>query len=180
METRQSNEIADEATRRRIERLSLHLIPIGSLVSEVSAQNCAARVANVNTDELSKYMRGKYRELQQQVYDYFNSRPDLQTPLEISKDDHRELCMRQMVGLVREGGVKLFHYVSEDPAKYFAVVEAVGSVDMSLGIKMGVQYRYTASTSTISSLKLLQFTEILVLFFRHVYGLVFSVEMKIG
>ncbi|KAH7860773.1 hypothetical protein Vadar_017826 [Vaccinium darrowii] len=55
-------------------------------------------------------------------------------------DEHRELCMRQLLGLVREAGIRPFGYVADDPAKYFAVVEAVGSVDMSLGIKMGVQY----------------------------------------
>lgn len=86
-------------------------------------------------------MRGKHREIQERVLEYFNSRPDLQTPIEISKDEHRELCWRQLVGLVREAGIKPFRYVVEDPAKYFAIVEAVGSVDMSLGIKLGVQYR---------------------------------------
>ena len=58
-----------------------------------------------------------------------------------SKDDHRELCMRQLVGLVRDAGIRPFRYLFEDPAKYFAVLEAVGSVDMSLGIKTGVQFR---------------------------------------
>ena len=29
----------------------------------------------------------------------------------------------------------------EDPGKYFAIVEAAGAVDISLGIKLGVQYR---------------------------------------
>ncbi|WP_421021733.1 hypothetical protein, partial [Klebsiella pneumoniae] len=79
--------------------------------------------------------------MQDQVYQYFNSRPDLQTPLEISLDDHRELCSRQLFGLVREAGIRPFRYLTEDPSKYFAILEAVGSVDISLGIKMGVQYR---------------------------------------
>lgn len=95
----------------------------------------------VETSNLSDYMRGKNREIQERIYEYFNSKPELQTPLEISKDDHRELCMRQLVGLVREAGIRPFRYVVDEPAKYFAVLEAVGSVDMSLGIKTGVQYR---------------------------------------
>lgn len=95
----------------------------------------------VETSNLSDYMRGKNREIQDRIYDYFNSKPELQTPLEISKDEHRELCMRQLVGVVREAGIRPFRYVVEDPAKYFAILEAVGSVDMSLGIKAGVQYR---------------------------------------
>lgn len=129
---------------RRIQRLSLHLNPISELpVSSDRLQllTCAGRAKiNVNAEQLAMYMRGKHRDIQERVYEYFNSRPDLQTPLEISKDEHRELCMRQLVGLVREAGIKPFNYVVEDPVKYFAILEAVGSVDMSLAIKMGVQY----------------------------------------
>ncbi|MCL7027208.1 hypothetical protein MKW94_030715 [Papaver nudicaule] len=130
---------------RRIQRLSLHLTP--SLHSSVNGSNqlemltCAkTKLLDVNTSMLSDYMRGKNREIQERVFDFFNSRPDLQTPIEISKDEHRELCMRQLLALVKEAGIKPFRYVSEDPAKYFAIAEAVGSVDMSLGIKMGVQF----------------------------------------
>lgn len=130
---------------RRIERLSSHFNPppggFDAVEVELALAPCAGRAKiDVNTEQLSKYMRGKYRDVQQGVYDYFNSRPELQTPIEISKEEHRELCMRQMVGLVREAGIRPFRYVAEDPAKYFAIVEAVGSVDMSLGIKMGVQF----------------------------------------
>lgn len=136
------------AVARRIERLSLHLNPPPGGFDGAEAEMamvlapCAGRAKiEVNTEQLSKYMRGKYRDAQQGVYDYFNSRPELQTPIEISKDDHRELCMRQLMGLVREAGIRPFRYVVDDPAKYFAIIEAVGSVDMSLGIKMGVQFR---------------------------------------
>lgn len=95
----------------------------------------------MDTDSLSNYLRGKHKDIQDRVLDYFNNRPDLQTPLEILKDDHRELCMRQLVALVRDAGIRPFRYVVEDPAKYFSILEAVGSVDVSLAIKMGVQYR---------------------------------------
>lgn len=127
---------------RRVQRLFLHVNPPQEFSDSVEMITCAGRAKiDVNAEHLSKYMRGKHRDVQQRVYDYFNSRPELQTPLEISKDEHRELCMRQLMGLVREAGIKPFRYVVEDPAKYFAILEAVGSVDMSLGIKMGVQYR---------------------------------------
>ncbi|KAL2520510.1 Acyl-coenzyme A oxidase 2 [Forsythia ovata] len=129
---------------RRIQRLSLHLNPVSEhpvFSDSLQLLTCAGRAKiNVNVENLSKYMRGKHRDIQERVYEYFNARPDLQTPLEISKDAHRELCMRQLMGLVREAGIRPFKYVVEDPAKYFAIIEAVGSVDMSLGIKMGVQY----------------------------------------
>lgn len=135
-----------QSVARRIQRLSLHLTPIrsplddGHQIERVECAKAAAKL-NVDTNSLSSYMRGKHREIQDRVLDYFNKRPDLQTPVEILKDDHRELCMRQLTALVRDAGIRPFRYVAEDPAKYFAILEAVGSVDMSLGIKMGVQYR---------------------------------------
>lgn len=142
--TRKSEEGAEEVVNRRINLLTLHLNPVQDIpVQELELLRCAGKVKaiNVNTAILSEYMRGKHRDIQEKVFAYFNSRPELQTPIEISKDEHRELCMKQLVGLVREAGIRPFRYVADDPAKYFAIAEAAGSVDMSLGIKMGVQYR---------------------------------------
>lgn len=139
----QTVEDDDQPTFRRIQRLQLHLNPpIIPRDNVLELLSCAARAKlSVSTKKLSDYMRGKHRDIQERVFEYyFKSRPDLQTPVEISMDEHRELCMRQLLGLVREAGIRPFGYVADDPAKYFAVVEAVGSVDMSLGIKMGVQY----------------------------------------
>lgn len=48
--------------------------------------------------------------------------------------------MRQLTALVKEAGIKPFRYVLDDPSLYFAILEAAGGVDISLGIKMGVQY----------------------------------------
>lgn len=104
---------------------------------------CAARAKlDVNQTQLTLYMRGKHRDLQEKVYEFFRSRPDLQTPIEISTEKHRELCMKQLLALVREAGIKPFKYVVDDPFVYFAIGEAAGSVDVSFGIKLGVQYRY--------------------------------------
>ncbi|KAJ4841530.1 Acyl-coenzyme A oxidase 2, peroxisomal [Turnera subulata] len=148
MEQNSSNPTAEDETKmvviRRMERLSLHLNPpverpLSGRQVEMAGCAKAARL-EVDREQLSLYMRGKHREEQEKVYEYFNARPELQTPVEILKADHRELCWRQMLGLVREAGIRPFRYVSEDPARYFAIAEAVGSVDMSLGIKMGVQY----------------------------------------
>ncbi|MBA0770429.1 hypothetical protein Gotri_019066 [Gossypium trilobum] len=128
---------------RRIQRLSLHLIPLPPLQCspQLDMLTCAkANKQEVDVASLSSYMRGKHREIQEKIFDFFNSRPDLQTPTEISMKEHRELCLRQLLGLVREGKIKPFRYVVEDPAKYFAISEAVGSIDISLGIKFGVQY----------------------------------------
>lgn len=153
MESRRGNQMAGEeefsdlAAARRIQRLSSHISPaLTPPSSQVQREVCSSRTTKkvgVNSQALSVYMRGKHMDVQEKVYEFYNSRPDLQTPIEISKDDHRELCMRQLLGLVREAGVRPFRYVADDPEKYFAIMEAVGSVDMSLGIKLGVQYRFT-------------------------------------
>lgn len=147
MDQENPNPTSDDETQivsRRIQRLSFHLIPIPRPLYEshqLGMVACAKAKLEVDTQKLSFYMRGEHREIQEKVYAYFNSRPELQTPLEISKDEHRELCWRQLSGLVREAGIRPFRYVVEDPAKYFAIAEAAGGMDMSLGIKLGVQYR---------------------------------------
>ncbi|KAK7318581.1 hypothetical protein RJT34_03284 [Clitoria ternatea] len=135
-----NNESVSEA-ERRIERLALHLNPVmGGALNQLEMVTCSRGKLSVETPSLSSYLRGKYTEIQEKIIDYFNANPHLQTPLEISKDEHRELCMRQLLGLVREAGIRPLRCVTDDPAMYFAILEAVGSVDMSLGIKMGVQY----------------------------------------
>ncbi|KAK6258902.1 hypothetical protein SCA6_013376 [Theobroma cacao] len=134
---------SNSTVARRIQRLSLHLTPLPPLQPspQLNMLTCAkASKLEVDHGPLSSYMRGEHREIQEKIFEFFNSRPDLQTPIEISMDEHRELCMRQLMGLVREAKIKPFRFVVEDPAKYFAITEAVGSVDMSLGIKFGVQY----------------------------------------
>ncbi|KAK0607265.1 hypothetical protein LWI29_012325 [Acer saccharum] len=131
------------ATTRRIQRLTLHLNPNPPPPEEELLQrlSCGSRAKlEVDKTALSIYMKGKYSEIQDRVFEFFNSRPDLQTPVGIPKDEHRELCWKQLLGLVREAGVRPFLCVADDPGKYFAIVEAAGSVDMSLGVKLGVQY----------------------------------------
>ncbi|XP_042495085.1 acyl-coenzyme A oxidase, peroxisomal-like [Macadamia integrifolia] len=136
-----------ERISRRVRRLSLHLTPVIARPlplddnQQLQMLTCARAKLNVSKDLLSDYMRGKHKDIQEKIFEYFNSRPDLLTPVEISMDEHRELCMRQILGVVREAGVKPLRYVHEDPEKYFAIVEAVGSIDTSLGVKFGVQYR---------------------------------------
>jgi acyl-CoA oxidase len=46
-----------------------------------------------------------------------------------------------MSALVREAGVRPLTLMASDPAEYFAVMEAVGGLDIFLAIKVGVQYR---------------------------------------
>lgn len=134
------------AMTRRIQRLSLHLTPLPALQpspDQLDMLTCSSKAHKLEVDKgaLSSYMRGKHRDIQDQIFEFFNSRPDLQTPVEISMKEHRELCMRQLTALVREAKIKPFRYVAEDPAKYFAITEAVGGIDVSFGIKLGVHFR---------------------------------------
>ncbi|EEE62556.1 hypothetical protein OsJ_17355 [Oryza sativa Japonica Group] len=89
---------------------------------------------------LAAYLRGRHRDTQARVFEFFLSRPDLQTPVEMSTAAHRELCFRQLCALVREAGVRPLSLMANDPAEYFAVMEAAGGADISLGVKLGVQY----------------------------------------
>nr|AAR00586.1 acyl-CoA oxidase [Phalaenopsis hybrid cultivar] len=137
---------------RRIQKLSLHLLqPSPFLDPESSGDKnwivpspCTGGrgrpLLSVSRAELVEYMTGRHREIQERVFNFFVSRPELQTPVEISTADHRVLCMRQLTALVREAGIRPFRYAIEDPSVYFAIVEAVGGIDISLGIKLGVQY----------------------------------------
>lgn len=145
----ESDRTADETAQRalrRIQRLSLHLShpssPSNGLDLLYQSQ-CSGgrRPPVVNRAELTEFMRGPHREIQERLFEFFNARPELQTPVEISMAEHRELCMRQLTALVREAGVRPLKFVLEDPSLYFSILETAGGIDISLGIKMGVQYR---------------------------------------
>lgn len=135
------NEITTTTALRRIQTLTLHLASSSPPSSPLSPSPCGNRTLAVSGTHLSEYLKGPHREIQERIFEFFHSRPDLQTPIEISTAEHRELCMRQLTALVKEAGVNPFRYVVEDPSLYFAIVEAAGGVDISLGIKIGVQYR---------------------------------------
>ncbi|KAL4568488.1 hypothetical protein LXL04_024101 [Taraxacum kok-saghyz] len=117
----------DQPTTRRIRLLSLHLNPpLLHHDSQLQLEACSARAKmNVDAGKLTGF-QGNYTDVQERVFEYFNSRPDLQTPIEILKDDYRELCIRPLVGVVSEAGIRPLRYVVDDPSIYFAIIEAVG------------------------------------------------------
>lgn len=100
MQTPKSNsDESNSEAERRIERLSLHLNPIPRFAKEetwncVEMENCSrGKKLSVDGNSPTDYMRGKHRDVQEKVFNYFNGGPHLQTPIEISKDNHRTLCM---------------------------------------------------------------------------------------
>uniref|UniRef100_A0A453RE78 Uncharacterized protein n=1 Tax=Aegilops tauschii subsp. strangulata TaxID=200361 RepID=A0A453RE78_AEGTS len=135
---------------RRLRRLSLHLLqpsdrpaPEGanSLVPAACAGRRRAGGLDADAAALTAYLRGRHRATQDRLYRFFVERPELHTPVELPMAAHRELCFRQMAALVREAGVRPLSLMADDPDEYFAVMEAVGGLDISLAVKFGVQYR---------------------------------------
>ncbi|XP_020147436.1 acyl-coenzyme A oxidase 2, peroxisomal [Aegilops tauschii subsp. strangulata] len=134
---------------RRLRRLSLHLLqpsdrpaPEGanSLVPAACAGRRRAGGLDADAAALTAYLRGRHRATQDRLYRFFVERPELHTPVELPMAAHRELCFRQMAALVREAGVRPLSLMADDPDEYFAVMEAVGGLDISLAVKFGVQY----------------------------------------
>ena len=139
---------------RRLQILSDHLqSQTAALVreSQLASEACSRMSLKkpVNISFLEDYMAGNYRAEKQRVIDFFLHRPDLQTPVELSKKEHRDLCYKQLKAMVNEGNIRPFQALVTDPGKYYAIAEAVGYIDLSLAIKMGVQFRYTYDLNII-------------------------------
>jgi acyl-CoA oxidase len=79
--------------------------------------------------------------LRDEVYGIFAARPDLLPAEEegLSKEAHRELVRESLKALLAAGYSPLTFF-SRDYAKYFYLAELLALVDLSLCVKMGVQY----------------------------------------
>lgn len=142
----------EEKSQRRIQLLSAHLgvatLPIhqGPVIRREICQSAAIvppdddAAGSSDAHALSKIIAGKHQNIYEPILYYFRQHPELLNPVEMSKDEHRDLAMRQLQAIVKEIGLRPLTLLSEDPAKYFALTEAVGHVDLSLAIKLGVQY----------------------------------------
>ncbi|XP_024375799.1 acyl-coenzyme A oxidase 2, peroxisomal [Physcomitrium patens] len=131
-----------EVAQRRLDRLASHFSEENILKEEqLSREVCAKLIRrSVNSSVLASLMAGCYPADREKIFNFFINRPDLETPVEIAKTEHRELVYMQLTALVNEGGVNAMKYLMEDPARYFTIMEAVGFIDVSLGIKFGVQF----------------------------------------
>lgn len=134
-----------EMALSRLQRLASHLDaePVSAkalLSAEPTASRLSAKHNQLKAEKLQAFMAGSYKADKERIYDFFKKHPELQTPVEISKAEHRELAFKQMQALVHEVGLKPLTYLMTDPAKYYNVFEAIGTIDLSLSIKMGVQY----------------------------------------
>ena len=145
----------------RLRRLSLHLLRPSPAPADQAAgpalalAACAGRARRVEggadvAAALAAYLRGRHRAAQLRLFDFLRARPDLQTPVELATAAHQELCFRQLRALVRDAGVRPLTLMATDPAEYFAVMEAAGGADISLGVKLGVQYRWVLCSALLA------------------------------
>ncbi|KAJ7569225.1 hypothetical protein O6H91_01G067700 [Diphasiastrum complanatum] len=137
------------SSRRRLQRLAAHLETLSLPPEAQLIRSYCSKIAVSKSDDytvLGEYLAGAYKLERDKIFQFFRQNPSLQTPVEIGKDEHRQLAMRQLLALVRKGGIRPLRYLLEEPAKYFAVAEAVGTVDISLGIKLGVQFSLWGGT----------------------------------
>mmetsp|Transcript_20899 Transcript_20899/g.54588 ORF Transcript_20899/g.54588 Transcript_20899/m.54588 type:complete len:668 (+) Transcript_20899:353-2356(+) len=91
---------------------------------------------------LSSYLEDRsHRDLQEQVYNLFLKRPELVPPEgeSMSKEEHRAMVREQLIGLL-EAGYHPLQLFTTDVKRYYCLAEAVAQVDLSLTIKMGVQF----------------------------------------
>ncbi|KAE8673405.1 V-type proton ATPase catalytic subunit A [Hibiscus syriacus] len=82
------------AVNRRIQWLSLHLTPLPPLQysPQLNMLTCAKSANKLEVDKasLKSYMRGKNRETQEKIIEFFESRPDLQTSVGIPMKEHKD------------------------------------------------------------------------------------------
>ena len=79
--------------------------------------------------------------LKKQVYDVFIKRPDLLPSCTegLTKEQHREL-VRKSLHLILESGILPMNLFDTDIKKYIYMAELAAPIDLSLTVKMGVQY----------------------------------------
>eukprot|EP00850_Spirogloea_muscicola_P007776 SM000040S14788 [mRNA] locus=s40:298582:303367:+ [translate_table: standard] len=114
----------------------------------------ASSLHSVSAGALAEYLAGDYAAAKQAVFDFFARHPELQTPLEISKDAHRELCYAQLLGLVRDGGVSPLRALLDDPARYFALGVLIMPLWGGSVLNLGTQKHYEKYFSDIESVAL--------------------------
>eukprot|EP00270_Netrium_digitus_P019693 TRINITY_DN782_c0_g1_i1.p1 TRINITY_DN782_c0_g1~~TRINITY_DN782_c0_g1_i1.p1 ORF type:complete len:724 (-),score=161.70 TRINITY_DN782_c0_g1_i1:168-2216(-) len=133
----------ETSAQNRLKVLVNHITAQSIVREDQLSRSACAKISiryPVSMANLADYMAGDYRDVKERIFQFFLQNPSLQTPVEISKDEHRQLTLRQLLALVRECDVRPLQALVESPAKYFAITEAVGHIDLSLGIKLGVQF----------------------------------------
>lgn len=112
----------------------------GNLVTSPTAAKAHRQLPRFDAGVMERYMDPNH-ELKGEVYGIFREHPELLVKeLEaLSKEEHRELVRRCLHALLA-GGQSPLSLLANDPKTYFYLGELLAMVDLSLAIKMGVQY----------------------------------------
>lgn len=88
----------------------------------------------------SVILHSRNQGLKNDVYALFKANPSLlRNPESLSKAEHRQL-VRDCLHLLLKQGYSPLSYFAKDPQTYFYLGEYLSLVDLSLTVKMGVQY----------------------------------------
>lgn len=114
-----------------------------SLPSDFTIQPCAANFRQLPRFDVTimEHFLDDQRSIKDEVYGIFAKNPHLLVSEEegLSKEEHREL-VRQCLKVVLDAGYSPLSFFANDIKKYFYLAELLSLVDLSLTVKMGVQY----------------------------------------
>lgn len=135
-------------TKARVEALSRHLRSTDGVDEEMGEIKAQGTLAGCTAEAVQRCVDGEtVLELKRTVYRFYEERPELlQLPDGATKEQHRELVRRQLHAIVGSGLPNPFELFLERPELYFAVADAAAMVDLSLLIKLGVQYTLWGSS----------------------------------
>ncbi|KAL4429343.1 hypothetical protein ABPG77_005117 [Micractinium sp. CCAP 211/92] len=115
--------------------------PGGSTLQAHSTSAYAVRQLPRFDVTIMEHFLDSHRPLKDEVYTLFKQHPELLVAEEegLTKEEHRELvrrCLRTMLA----AGYSPLSFFSRDISKYFYLAELLSLVDLSLTVKLGVQY----------------------------------------
>lgn len=90
---------------------------------------------------IMEHFLDEMRPFRQEVYDLFRAHPELLVAEEegLTKEEHREL-VRRCLRVLLSAGYSPMSFFARDPKRYFYLAEMMALVDLSLTIKLGVQF----------------------------------------
>ncbi|KAL3157409.1 hypothetical protein ABBQ32_011884 [Trebouxia sp. C0010 RCD-2024] len=132
----------DEVAERRILQVRKHLTSVPQIPQSVEAAPCAVNRSLPRFDAtfMEHYLETD-RGLKEEVYDLFKQHPELLYAVEegMTKEQHREFVRKQLRTILASGYSPMSFFM-KDYKKYFYMAELLALVDLSLTVKMGVQY----------------------------------------
>ncbi|KAK9869050.1 hypothetical protein WJX84_008987 [Apatococcus fuscideae] len=133
-----------QSSDRRVETLARHIVVVPDTSEGVERVDCAAQshrsLPRFDSVVLEHFLDDQ-RSLKLEVYELFRQHPELLPAVYegMPKEEHRELVRKQL-RVVLAAGYSPMKFFAKDYKKYFYLGELLALVDLSLTVKMGVQY----------------------------------------